>query len=149
MSKPARKCPICSKIYTDYPALSREDNKTEICPECGQQQALNAIPPKTECKFNFKETPYTSEDCISLMKITDCTDMILVLDFSALNPQYCESKYQLWRATGGFGTKNYTIGTAVFAKCLYDSDENRWNRNDFIGALKPELAKQFTKGDEQ
>lgn len=35
-----KKCPKCGKIYTDYPALSRRDNKTYICPECGQREAI-------------------------------------------------------------------------------------------------------------
>lgn len=30
-----RKCPICGQVYTNYPAISRKDNKTEICSECG------------------------------------------------------------------------------------------------------------------
>ena len=36
-----RICPVCGKSYSDYPALSRRDNKTEICPECGMQEALD------------------------------------------------------------------------------------------------------------
>lgn len=28
-------CPICKKVYTGYPAISRMDNKTLICSECG------------------------------------------------------------------------------------------------------------------
>lgn len=38
--QPSRLCPKCHKYYTDYPAISRVDNKTEICPECGQIEAL-------------------------------------------------------------------------------------------------------------
>lgn len=34
-------CPICGKEYTGYPALSRRDNKTHICPDCGLQEALD------------------------------------------------------------------------------------------------------------
>ncbi len=34
------KCPKCGKEYIGYPALSREDNKTEICPLCGVLEAL-------------------------------------------------------------------------------------------------------------
>lgn len=34
-------CPICNREYDDPPALSREDNKTLICPECGTMQALD------------------------------------------------------------------------------------------------------------
>lgn len=33
-------CPICNKPYEGYPALSRKDNKTEICSLCGVKEAL-------------------------------------------------------------------------------------------------------------
>lgn len=32
-------CPICKKKFI-YPAISRKDNKTEICPDCGVQEAI-------------------------------------------------------------------------------------------------------------
>lgn len=35
-----RLCPICKTYYSGYPALSRTDNKTEICSICGQNQAF-------------------------------------------------------------------------------------------------------------
>ena len=35
-----KKCPICGKTYTDFPALSRRDNKTYICPDCGVDEAM-------------------------------------------------------------------------------------------------------------
>ena len=37
------KCPKCGKYYVGYPALSREDNKTEICPKCGVEEALTRL----------------------------------------------------------------------------------------------------------
>ena len=33
-------CPKCNKETTDYPALSRRDNKTDICSACGTLEAL-------------------------------------------------------------------------------------------------------------
>ncbi len=33
-------CPKCKRPYTGYPALSRRDNKTEICPDCGTREAI-------------------------------------------------------------------------------------------------------------
>lgn len=33
-------CPKCGQKYTGYPALSRKDNKTEICPDCGTEEAI-------------------------------------------------------------------------------------------------------------
>ena len=37
----------------DYPALSRQDNRTEICPDCGIREALGAagISPRAKKKF--------------------------------------------------------------------------------------------------
>ena len=33
-------CPICGEDYSDPPAISRKDNKTEICSKCGIGEAL-------------------------------------------------------------------------------------------------------------
>ena len=38
-----QRCPKCKKEFTEYPALSREDNETEICPECGIAEAISAF----------------------------------------------------------------------------------------------------------
>ena len=38
-----QRCPICGQEYTGAPALSRTDNQTLICPDCGTRQALAAI----------------------------------------------------------------------------------------------------------
>lgn len=34
------KCPRCGRLYSGYPALSRRDDKTEICPDCGTEEAF-------------------------------------------------------------------------------------------------------------
>lgn len=34
-------CPKCHKSYQGYPSISREDNKTKICADCGVIEALN------------------------------------------------------------------------------------------------------------
>ncbi len=38
-----RKCPVCGREYSEPSALSRVDNETEICPECGIREALQAV----------------------------------------------------------------------------------------------------------
>ena len=35
------KCPKCGKYYIGYPALSRKDNKTNICTKCGVAEAFD------------------------------------------------------------------------------------------------------------
>lgn len=36
-------CPRCGKEYTGRPAVSRADNQTLICPDCGTREALESI----------------------------------------------------------------------------------------------------------
>ena len=36
-------CPQCNEHYYGFPALSRRDNETEICPTCGTLEALDDI----------------------------------------------------------------------------------------------------------
>lgn len=36
-------CPICGNPYTGHPALSRTNDKTEICSDCGIRQSLQSI----------------------------------------------------------------------------------------------------------
>lgn len=43
-----RVCPLCGKTYIEPPALSRTDNETLICPDCGTRQALESIGVCTE-----------------------------------------------------------------------------------------------------
>ena len=38
-----RLCPLCGKPYSGYPALSRKDNETLICPDCGTREALEEL----------------------------------------------------------------------------------------------------------
>ena len=38
-----RVCPLCGRSYGEAPALSRTDNETLICPDCGTRQALESI----------------------------------------------------------------------------------------------------------
>ena len=36
-------CPRCGRSYCEPPAVSRADNKTIICPDCGTREALESI----------------------------------------------------------------------------------------------------------
>ena len=35
------KCPVCGKLITDRGALSRKDNKTTVCSNCGLKEAIS------------------------------------------------------------------------------------------------------------
>lgn len=38
-----RICPKCGREYKERPAVSRADNKTMICPDCGTREALESM----------------------------------------------------------------------------------------------------------
>lgn len=41
MLKEMKICPICKKHYSGVGAISRKDNKTKICSNCGTMEAVN------------------------------------------------------------------------------------------------------------
>ena len=47
----AKICPRCDKPILGYSAMSRIDNKTEICSNCGNIEALEAF---IKCQNDFK-----------------------------------------------------------------------------------------------
>lgn len=64
---------------------------------------------------------------------------VLVLSRDVLKESRWGLENQLWLATGGFGCDPNSSGRAVFATCLADGEETRWNRSDFTGILKEGL----------
>ena len=38
-----RTCPLCGAQYSGFPALSRKNPNTQICPDCGPREALESI----------------------------------------------------------------------------------------------------------
>ena len=49
-------CPICAQTYHGRPAVSRLDNLTLICPDCGTRQALESIGVKADEQAEILET---------------------------------------------------------------------------------------------
>ncbi len=41
--KTIRICPVCKAEYCGVPAISRTDNATGICPDCGTRQSLESL----------------------------------------------------------------------------------------------------------
>ncbi len=71
---------------------------------------------------------------------------VLVMKPETLKESCWTQENQLWLATGGFGCDPKGRGRAIFATCLSDGEQTRWNREDFVGVLDgqylPEWAKQ-------
>ena len=54
-------CPKCGKAYTGHPALSRTDNMTLICPDCGIREALESIGVSTDEQERILDTIHGCE----------------------------------------------------------------------------------------
>lgn len=68
----------------------------------------------------------------------ELTGKVLVMSPYTLKESYWSPENQLWLATGGFGCSPSAAGRAVYATCLGDGEQTRWDRSDFIGILKEE-----------
>ena len=77
-------CPICGNPYTGHPALSRTNDKTEICSDCGIRQSLQSIgiaPEEQEKILSIIHRPqsnlgatlprFRAESCLKLGRHTD------------------------------------------------------------------------------
>lgn len=70
---------------------------------------------------------------------------VLVMSPYTLKESYWAPENQLWLATGGFGCRPTAAGRAVYATCLSDGEQVRWNREDFIGVLREEHLPDWAK----
>ncbi len=65
----------------------------------------------------------------------DFTGKVLILRPDRLKDECWNPQSQLWYGQGGFGCSPTSRGRAVYAVCLGDGEQARWNRADFMGVL--------------
>jgi hypothetical protein len=75
----------------------------------------------------------------------DYEGKVIVLSTRTLKEDFWSNENQLWLCTGGFGSHPHARGRAVFATCLGDGEQTRWDRSDFIGVLKDEFLPDWAK----
>lgn len=77
-----KKCPRCGAVITFYPAISRKDNKTEICSDCGVIEAIeeyinhkNKLE-KIQTSINENYIGWTNEEKVIIKNIINLADKI-------------------------------------------------------------------------
>jgi len=63
----------------------------------------------------------------------DLKDKVLVIDHTRLGARYQTPRFQLFKARGGFGCADNSLGRAIFGTYLATGEDGRLNRNDFVG----------------
>lgn len=83
-------------------------------------------------------TTLTQAECQPIREDMRIDNQVVVIRPERLRPEYRTAVNQLVLALSGFGTSAYSRGRAVYVLNLYTGEESRWNREDFIGLIKPE-----------
>lgn len=69
----------------------------------------------------------------------DLTGECLVLSHLRLHRRYQMPRFQIFKATGGFGCKPGSLGSKVYGVFIADNEDGQWRRSDFIGIATKEL----------
>lgn len=102
---------------------------------------VNAAAPLLEAFISQTQAAYQalglfgSEHCTGIPYELDYQGEVLVLSSEALRESCWNLRNQLWLGESGFGCSPHAIGQAVYATCLGDGEQARWNRTDFVGVL--------------
>lgn len=90
---------------------------------------------------------FTEKDCARSMfddlpdgEIDNC-GKVCVIPLSELTEEYRKPEFQLFRVSGGFGSRPHTIGRTCFGHFCFDGEKTRWFREDFIGVGNAEVEK--------
>lgn len=81
----------------------------------------------------------TSSDEGLMPLVGDLTGCNLVLSHTRLNRRYQLPRFQIFKATGGFGCKEGSLGSKVFGVFVADNEDSAYRRSDFIGIATAEL----------
>lgn len=88
---------------------------------------------------------FESAHCSAGMYDANVEGKVLVLSPDALKESAWSQENQLWLATGGFGCDPKASGRAIYATCLGDGEQTRWNREDFCGVLDEQYLPDWAR----
>ena len=96
-------------------------------------------------KITIPLQPCTPEHCIPNDNRQNFENKVVIIRLERLRPEYRTADKQLVLVTGGFGAQANARGRAVYTINLYSGKESRWNREDILGAVKPEYMPDWAK----
>ena len=140
-----KKCPKCGKTYTDFPALSRKDNKTYICPQCGGKEAMedylkslkedNSVDTE-EFKVGDVVTDLIDNDLAVIEEIDEWTEQNIHDELMKLPEKFgLKTGQVLWPLRTAVTGKAFTPGGAVEWTYILGKDETLKRINKGIQIL--------------
>ena len=151
--KGSKFCPRCGRRYNDYPAISRYDNKTEICPDCGVEEAM----------INFTgghlSDPHVYDEEVK-EEINESADSDIVTIYLEINTDYDEERYRESGHSGfmpiSYVTRNFkrdiakALGHNNFKlKCVSERGPHGWPVYFVTGSVEDmkKVCGRFTTDD--
>ena len=151
--KGSKFCPRCGRRYNDYPAISRYDNKTEICPDCGVEEAM----------INFTgghlSDPHVYDEEVK-EEINESADSDIVTIYLEINTDYDEERYRESGHSGfmpiSYVTRNFkrdiakALGHNNFKlKCVSERGPHGWPVYFVTGSVEDmkKVCGRFTADD--
>lgn len=96
-------------------------------------------------KITVPLQPFTPEHYIPNDNRQNLENKVVIIRLECLRPEYHTADKQLVLAIGGFGAHANARGRAIYTINLYSGKESRWNREDILGAVKPEYMPDWAK----
>ena len=95
--------------------------------------------------YHLSNGLFGPEHCTGGPCFQDFEGKVLVMRADTLKESCRCAENQLWYAYGGFGCSPTAFGQAVYAVCLADGEDVRWNRSDFVGVLDEQFLPNWAQ----
>jgi hypothetical protein len=135
----------CSEIWVCGDEISQGMQGEIDAAEKLNKPVMYILQQRIDENLKIRQTlePLGAADCVPGSHKENYENKILVMNPEALTTNARHAQNSLWIAYNGFGCSYTARGRAVYAKNLFDGRESRWEREDFLGIVKPESLQRW------
>lgn len=140
---------VCKHLISDE---TYQWGKKTFVPQDGKYNRYYAVDTAAQLLERFIQQAREAYQTLGLFAPEHCNSSaqdyngkVLVLSPDALRESCWTPRGQLWLAEGGFGCSPTASGRAVYATCLGDGEQTRWDRADFIGVLDEQYLPDWAR----
>lgn len=135
---------VCDGLFERYSDMAVSDSYLEIVEEFGKRIQAEANKTLEQIQsFGFDCTPLTADSCIPDGAGKSIEGKAVVRRVDSLYPEFQRADRQIYLVTGGFGAAANARGSAVFGINLSTCAEERLERREILGEIKPECLPEW------
>ena len=135
-----------NELFGSYDNNKIGDNFLEMIQEfIGRVQKQIEFVKSEQQKVKIPLDIFTPNQCYPNDLSKNIEGKIMALRPEVLRNEYRTADRQIWIVLGGFGAQANSRGSACFSINIYSGKESRWERQDFMGEIKPECLPEWSK----